>query len=150
MYHMSITVTERSKAWIVFARSKALIVGSNPTQGLDVCVCVRSVLLSVLLGRKHQEQSLNNKRHGCCVVVVHVHSLQIRYLIAASNNERWSFLRNFGEHQIENTASNSPSVVLCVIISHRNVFTQQFPWNWFLHGSSLTLLFQFWGIMSWY
>jgi hypothetical protein len=31
----------RSKAWTVFARSNAEIVGSNPTQGMDVCVyCV--------------------------------------------------------------------------------------------------------------
>jgi hypothetical protein len=34
-------VTERSKACTVFARSEAGIVGSNPTQGMDVwCVCV--------------------------------------------------------------------------------------------------------------
>jgi hypothetical protein len=37
------TVTARSKAWTVFARSKAGIVGSNPTQRMDVCVCVFSV-----------------------------------------------------------------------------------------------------------
>jgi hypothetical protein len=41
------TVTERSKACTVFARSEAGIVGSNPTQDMDVwcvyeffCVCV--------------------------------------------------------------------------------------------------------------
>jgi hypothetical protein len=38
-------VIARSKAWTVFARSNAGIVGSNPTQGMDVyvrlfCVCV--------------------------------------------------------------------------------------------------------------
>jgi hypothetical protein len=37
------TVAEGSKAYIVFARSEAGIVGSNPTQGMDVvafvCVC---------------------------------------------------------------------------------------------------------------
>jgi hypothetical protein len=27
-----------SKAWIVFARSNARIVGSNPNRGMDVCV----------------------------------------------------------------------------------------------------------------
>jgi hypothetical protein len=32
-----------SKAWTVFACSHAWIVGLNPTQGLDVCVCVYSV-----------------------------------------------------------------------------------------------------------
>jgi hypothetical protein len=36
-----VTVAERSKAWTVFARSEVGIVGSNPTQGMDVwCVCV--------------------------------------------------------------------------------------------------------------
>jgi hypothetical protein len=33
-----ITVAARSKAWAVFARSNTGIVGSNPTQGMDVCV----------------------------------------------------------------------------------------------------------------
>jgi hypothetical protein len=33
---MPVTVAERSKACTVFARSKAGIVGSNPTQGMDV------------------------------------------------------------------------------------------------------------------
>ncbi|PNF20358.1 hypothetical protein B7P43_G12827 [Cryptotermes secundus] len=33
-----VTVAERSKACTVFARSEAGIVGSNPTQGMDVCV----------------------------------------------------------------------------------------------------------------
>jgi hypothetical protein len=40
-----VTVDERSKACIVFARSEALVVGSNSTQGMDVwyvfilCLC---------------------------------------------------------------------------------------------------------------
>jgi hypothetical protein len=33
-----ITVTARSKAWTVFARSNTEIVGSNPIRGMDVCV----------------------------------------------------------------------------------------------------------------
>jgi hypothetical protein len=46
---LPITVAARSKAWTVFARSNAEIVGSNPTQGMDVClrlfcVCVGSGL----------------------------------------------------------------------------------------------------------
>jgi hypothetical protein len=37
-----ITVAEQSKAYTVFARSEAGIVGSNPTYCMDVwCVCVR-------------------------------------------------------------------------------------------------------------
>jgi hypothetical protein len=32
------TVAARSKAWTVFARSNAGIVGSNSSQGMDVCV----------------------------------------------------------------------------------------------------------------
>jgi hypothetical protein len=40
-----ITVAARFKTWTVFARSKAGIVGSNPTQGMDVCVCIYSVFV---------------------------------------------------------------------------------------------------------
>jgi hypothetical protein len=41
---MPVTVTQRSKACTVFARSEAGIVGSNLTQGMDVrceffCLC---------------------------------------------------------------------------------------------------------------
>jgi hypothetical protein len=36
---MPITVAARSKALTVFARSNIGIVGSNSTQGMDVCVC---------------------------------------------------------------------------------------------------------------
>jgi hypothetical protein len=42
-----ITVAARSKSWTVFTRSKVWIVGSNLTQGMDVCVrlfCVCVVL----------------------------------------------------------------------------------------------------------
>jgi hypothetical protein len=38
-------MTAWSKAWNVFARSNAGIVGSNQTQGMDVCVCVYSVFV---------------------------------------------------------------------------------------------------------
>jgi hypothetical protein len=37
-----ITVAARAKAWTVFAWSIAGVVGSNPTQGIDVCVRVYS------------------------------------------------------------------------------------------------------------
>jgi hypothetical protein len=43
--NVPITVAARSKAWTVFARSNTGIVGSNHTQGMDVCVCVYSVFL---------------------------------------------------------------------------------------------------------
>jgi hypothetical protein len=46
-YETPITVTARSKAWAVFARSNTEIVVSNPTRGMDVCVglfCVRVFL----------------------------------------------------------------------------------------------------------
>jgi hypothetical protein len=41
-----ITAAAQYKAWTVFARSNAMIVGSNPTQGMGVCVlfCVGSGL----------------------------------------------------------------------------------------------------------
>jgi hypothetical protein len=38
-------VAARPNAWTAFARSNAGIVGSNPTQGMDVCVCVYSVFV---------------------------------------------------------------------------------------------------------
>jgi hypothetical protein len=40
-YIYGFTVAERSNAWTIFARSDSGIVGSNPTQRMDVwCVCV--------------------------------------------------------------------------------------------------------------
>jgi hypothetical protein len=45
-----ITVSERSKARNVFARSNTGMVGSNPTLCMDVCVCSASVLYSVSRG----------------------------------------------------------------------------------------------------
>jgi hypothetical protein len=43
---LPIRVAARSKTSTVFARSNAGIVGSNPTQGMDVCiVCVYSVFV---------------------------------------------------------------------------------------------------------
>jgi hypothetical protein len=35
---MPITVVAQSKAWTLFARSDAGIVGSDPTRGMDVCL----------------------------------------------------------------------------------------------------------------
>jgi hypothetical protein len=35
-----ITAAATSKVWTVYARSNADIMGSNPTQGMDACVCV--------------------------------------------------------------------------------------------------------------
>jgi hypothetical protein len=47
-----VTVAERSEACTVFARSEAGIVDSNPTQGMDVCVCAFFLVCVVLcLGR---------------------------------------------------------------------------------------------------
>jgi hypothetical protein len=40
-----VTVAVQSKACTVFISSNAGIVGSNPTQGMDVCVCVYSVFV---------------------------------------------------------------------------------------------------------
>jgi hypothetical protein len=39
-WYRPITVAARSKAWTVFARSNAGIVGLNPTRHMDVCVCL--------------------------------------------------------------------------------------------------------------
>jgi hypothetical protein len=36
-------VAARSKAWTVFARLNDWILGSNPTEGMDVCLCLFGV-----------------------------------------------------------------------------------------------------------
>jgi hypothetical protein len=41
----SVTVAARFKAWTIFVRCNAGIVGSNPIQYMDVCVCVYSVFV---------------------------------------------------------------------------------------------------------
>jgi hypothetical protein len=41
---------ELSKAWTVFVRSNAGIVGSNPTQGMDVCVSLFYVYVVLCVG----------------------------------------------------------------------------------------------------
>jgi hypothetical protein len=43
--NFAITLTARPKAWTVFARSNTGIVGSNPTQAMDVCVCLFCVCI---------------------------------------------------------------------------------------------------------
>jgi hypothetical protein len=45
-----IMVTARFKAWTVFARSNAGIVGSNPTRGIDVCVRLFCVCVVLCVG----------------------------------------------------------------------------------------------------
>jgi hypothetical protein len=44
--NLPITVAVRSKVWTVFTHSNTRIVGSNPTQGMDVCafICICVVL----------------------------------------------------------------------------------------------------------
>jgi hypothetical protein len=49
LFQMPFTVTERSKACNVFALSEAGITGSNPTQVMDVCVCMRLFCVRVVL-----------------------------------------------------------------------------------------------------
>jgi hypothetical protein len=46
-----ITGAARSKAWTVFARSNTEIVGSNPTQVMDVSVCLFCVCVVLRIGR---------------------------------------------------------------------------------------------------
>jgi hypothetical protein len=47
---LPITVAAWSNAWTVFACLDAGIVGSNPTEGMDVCVCVYSVCVVLYVG----------------------------------------------------------------------------------------------------
>jgi hypothetical protein len=51
IYFLPITVAERSKSWIVFARSKAGIVDSSPTRGMDVCVRLFCVCVALYVVR---------------------------------------------------------------------------------------------------
>jgi hypothetical protein len=44
---MPTTLSARSKAWTVFARLNTGVVGSNPTQGIYVCVRLLCLLCSV-------------------------------------------------------------------------------------------------------
>jgi hypothetical protein len=46
-FNVPMTVSAWSKGWTVFARSNTEIVGSNPTQGIYMCVCVYFVFLCV-------------------------------------------------------------------------------------------------------
>jgi hypothetical protein len=45
-----VAVTARSKAWTVFTHSNTGIVGSNPTQGMDVCVRLSCVCVGLCVG----------------------------------------------------------------------------------------------------
>jgi hypothetical protein len=52
-YHLvffPITVAARSKAWTVFARSNAGIVGSNPTSGMDICLGLFCICIVLCVG----------------------------------------------------------------------------------------------------
>jgi hypothetical protein len=46
-----ITVAAQAKAWTVFARSSTGIMGSNPTQGMNVCVRLFCVCVALCVGR---------------------------------------------------------------------------------------------------
>jgi hypothetical protein len=58
---LSIRVAARSKAWNAFARSNTGIVGSNPTEGIDVCVY--SVFVLSCSGICHKFPGGASKRH---------------------------------------------------------------------------------------
>jgi hypothetical protein len=47
---LSTTVTARSKAWTVLSRSNAGIVGSNPTESMDVSVHLLCVCIDLCIG----------------------------------------------------------------------------------------------------
>jgi hypothetical protein len=57
-----ITVAARSKAWTVFARPNVRIAGSNPTQGMEICVCVYSVFVYVAALRWAEHSSKESYR----------------------------------------------------------------------------------------
>jgi hypothetical protein len=61
-------VAARSKAWTVFVRSNTGIVGSNSTQGMDVCVYVYSVfvLSCVLVAALRRADHYSKESHRLC------------------------------------------------------------------------------------
>jgi hypothetical protein len=90
-----ITVAEQSKAWAVFSRSEAVIVGSKPTQSMDVwcvcvcvCVCVRSVfVLSCIYAEALRRANHSSKKsYRLCIDPrknVNLDTVRVRY----KNNE---------------------------------------------------------------
>jgi hypothetical protein len=52
----------RSKAWTIFSRLYAGIVGSNPTQGMDVCVHLFCVYVEVAALRRTDPPSKESYR----------------------------------------------------------------------------------------
>jgi hypothetical protein len=69
MVNRPITVAARSEVWTVFACSKAWIVGSNPTQTVDVCVCVYSVLVlsCVQVSALHRADPSSKESYRLCI-----------------------------------------------------------------------------------
>jgi hypothetical protein len=64
---MPITVATKSKAWTLFARLNAGIVGSDPTQSMDVwcvCVCVCVCIYSVFVLSRVQVAALGRADHS--------------------------------------------------------------------------------------
>jgi hypothetical protein len=50
MVEQSIAVVARPKAWTLFSRSNTGVVGSNPTQGIDICVRLFCVCVVLCVG----------------------------------------------------------------------------------------------------
>jgi hypothetical protein len=63
---MPITVVARSKAWTDFARSNARVVGSNPTQGMDVCVRLLCLCCSVQIAALRRADPPSKESYRLC------------------------------------------------------------------------------------
>jgi hypothetical protein len=61
-----ITLAEQSKAWTVFARSNAGIVGLNPTLGMDVCIYSVFVLLCVQVEALRRTDPSSKESYRLC------------------------------------------------------------------------------------
>jgi hypothetical protein len=62
----TITMAARSKASIVFARSNAGIVGSNPFQGIGVCVHVFRVFVALYIAALRRADDSSKESYRLC------------------------------------------------------------------------------------
>jgi hypothetical protein len=66
VHETPIAVAARYKAWTVFALTNAGIVGSNPTQGMDVCLYLFCVCVAVWVAALRRADSRSKESYRLC------------------------------------------------------------------------------------